>query len=300
MLRLVVFAIALSALGACVPPLPGGALDDGTGGAAGTTSTGAAGTLSSGMAAVPGSSGRGLTPGNTGSAGSTGPGPGDACRALPLSCTAQPVCTEPIWTGSAVSSFETACAAVDAVDGRDGGWYVYATANTTASPAPTEPFHATCPGADGSCFAACVSGMLNGNGGIDWPTAGIGFTPRANAAAYDASRYSAIDFWLHVSVGPSSTLRLLVPQMADTMVGNGDGACVTDCFDAYSAVLVPEPGWQHLTVPFSALQQQGFGPPEAWDPTTVISFQWSVAVTGDPNRSGEPYVICVDQVQLVP
>ena len=70
--------------------------------------------------------------------------------------------------------------------------------------------------------------------------------------------------------------------------------------DAYSAVLVPEPGWQHLTVPFSALQQQGFGPPEAWDPTTVISFQWSVAATGDPNRPGEPYVICVDQVQFVP
>jgi hypothetical protein len=209
------------------------------------------------------------------------------------------MCPEPIWTGSAVSSFETDCNTVDAVDGRDGGWYMYTTANTTASPGPLEPFRATCPGAAGSCFANCVSGMLNGNG-VDWPTAGIGFTPRANAAAYDISRYSAIDFWLHASVGPASALRLLVPLKADTMVGNGDGTCTTSCFDAYNTILPTTPGWQHVTVPFASLRQQGFGQPEAWDPTTVISVQWAVAPTASPNQPPEPYVICVDQVQLLP
>lgn len=296
MIRFAIVAMASAVIGACVPPLPGGSLDDGTGGAAGASSSGAG---AAGTAGFPGSSGRAASPGIGGVTGGGGSDGGPACRALPLSCVEQQACPEPTWTGSGVSSLETACNTVDTVDGRDGGWYVYTTANTTASPGPTEPFRVTCPGAAGSCFAACVSGTLDGNG-VDWPTAGIGFTPRANAAAYDASRYSAIDFWLHASVGQGSTLRLLVPLKADTMVGNGDGTCTTNCFDAYSTILSPAPVWQHVTIPFAELRQQGFGPPEAWDPTTVISVQWAVAATASPDLSHEPYVICVDQVQLLP
>jgi hypothetical protein len=294
MIRFATVAIAAGMLGACVPPLPGGSLDDGTGG--GGASSSGAGASPAGTAGLPDSSGRAASPGSTGGGGS---GPGPACTAAPLSCTAQPMCPEPTWTGSPVSSFESDCNTVDPVDGRDGGWYVYTTANTTASPGPMEPFRATCPGAAGSCFANCVSGTLNGNGG-DWPTAGLGFAPRLNAAAYDVSRYSAIDFWLHTSVGPGSTLRLLVPLKADTMVGNGDGTCTTNCFDAYSMILPPAPGWQHVTVPFASLRQQGFGAPEPWDPTTVISVQWGVSATANPDLSLEPYIICVDQVQLLP
>jgi hypothetical protein len=199
-----------------------------------------------------------------------------------------------------VSSFETACGTADPVDGRDGGWFIYTTAASTASPAPTEPFRVTCGGADGSCFSACVSGTLNGNAAGDWPTVGIGFTPRANAGAYDASRYRQIDFWMRAITGPGSTLRLLVPLKADTMVGNGDGTCTTNCFDAYNVPLVAQPTWQHLMIPFGALTQQGFGPHEPWDPTTVISFQWAVSATASPNLFDEPYAICVDQVQLMP
>ena len=139
--------------------------------------------------------------------------------------------------------------------------------------------------------------MLAGNG-VDWPTVGLGFTPRANGLAYDASRYHAIDFWMRALVGPGSTLRLLVPLKADTMVGTGDGTCTTDCFDAYNVVLPPTP-WTHVSVPFSALTQQGFGPREPWDPTTVMSFQWAVALAKSPDVP-EPFTICVDQVELIP
>ena len=45
-----------------------------------------------------------------------------------------PRARRPSWSGSPVSSFETACGAIDAVDGRDGGWFVYTTANSIASP----------------------------------------------------------------------------------------------------------------------------------------------------------------------
>ena len=88
------------------------------------------------------------------------------------------------------------------------------------------------------------------------------------------------------------------------MVGTGDGTCTTDCFDAYNVVLPPAPGWQHFSVPFGALSQQGFGSQqgggryEPWDPTTVMSFQW-VATTRSPDVA-EPFTICVDRVELIP
>jgi len=288
------FLLAFIPLAACVPPLPGGTLEAASGGGGGVAG-------GSGAVAGAASSGRAAAPFNTGVGGSQAAGSGANApgTCAPPACTEQPQCASPSWNGSPVSSFETACGAVDAVDGRDGGWFVYATANSTASPGPTEPFRVACGSADKSCYSACVSGVLNGNG-VDWPTVGLGFTPRANAAAYDASRYSAIDFWIRAFVGPSSALRLLVPLKADTMVGNGDGTCTADCFDAYNVVLPPVPGWQHLSVPFAALTQQGFGPPEPWDPTTVISFQWAVAATASLNLVGEPFTICVDQVELLP
>ena len=158
-----------------------------------------------------------------------------------------------------MSSFETACGAIDAVDGRDGSWFVYATANSIASPGPKEPFRVSCEGADGSCYAACVSGMLAGNG-VDSPTVGLGFTPRANGVAYDASRYHAIDFWMHAFVGPGSTLRLLVPLKADTMVGTGDDTCTTDCLDACSVMLpAAPPGGSIFPCPSARCAQQSSG-----------------------------------------
>jgi hypothetical protein len=305
-------ACVLVALGACVPPLPDAVLEGAAGGAgsqgagtgglaggsAGMAAGGRGGAPRGGFGGRPPLAGRGGVPFNTGMAASPASDASVPPTCAPASCAEQPACVPPSWNGSPVSSFETACGTIDAVDGRDGGWFIYTTASSTASPGPTEPFRVSCESADNSCYSACVSGTLNGNG-VDWPTVGIGFTPRANAAAYDASRYSAIAFWIRAFVGPNSTLRLLVPLKADTIVGTGDGACTTNCFDAYSVVLSPTP-WTHTFVPFAALTQQGFGPPEAWDPTTVISFQWTVTATMSRDLVGEPFTICVDQVELIP
>jgi hypothetical protein len=298
------FAVAfLVALGACVPPLPGGTLEGAAGGSGGgagaTASVGGGPPPSAGSGGrPPPPAGRGGAPINTGVGGSQASDASAPPACAPAACTQQLACAQPVWYGTPVSSFETACGAIDAVDGRDGGWFVYTTANSIASPGPMEPFRVSCEGADKSCYSACVSGMLAGNG-VDWPTVGIGFTPRANGAAYDASSYSAIAFWMRAFVGPNSTLRLLVPLKADSMVGTGDGTCTTDCFDAYNVVLPPTP-WTHVSVPFSALAQQNFGAREPWDPTAVISFQWAVAATTSRDLVGEPFTICLDQVELLP
>ena len=98
------------------------------------------------------------------------------------------------------------------------------------------------------------------------------------------------------------TARLLVPLAADTMAGNGDGRCTTNCFDAYQAPITTpgqtsSGGWVSRSVPFAALRQQTFGPPEPWDPTSVISFQWGLTTTVE-TVTGEPFFLCVDQVTL--
>src|SRR4029078_971200 len=89
----------------------------------------------------------------------------------------------------------------------------------------------SCRGDGDSCFAACIRGTLSGDGTV-WPTVGLGFTPRAGEALHDARDDSGLLFNLWATVGPNSTLRLLVPLAADTMVGTGSGTRPTGVFDS--------------------------------------------------------------------
>ena len=266
-------------LAACVPTLPG-ELDP--------QSTGAAG--ADGMMAG-GNAGQGLISG-------TGGGAGTPAMCDP-GCTPAPGCSDPVATHSLVSGLETACRAVAAVDGRDGGWFVVAAEGTTISPGPGNMFQVACGGAAGSCFSACISGRLSGSG---YPWAILGIVPRKDARAYDVSRYRGIFFWVTGSVGTNSTLSFKVPQIADTALGNGDGACTDRCFDAYAARLFDfgrQPGlWEPRQIDFTGLQQQGFGAPAPWDPATVVGFQWHVGANAE-TVVDEPFMICVDQIELV-
>jgi hypothetical protein len=306
---------------ACVPPLPepaaempdnagsGGApVFAGRGGATGRAGTGgptgwagAGGpTMPTGAAATGGSAtGTGGPTMPTGAAGTGGAGgsPGmcqpTKCATLPNGCYGAP----PI--GSPVSDFESGCGDLAPVDGRDGGWFVYANGTTIVDPDPDEPFRVACAGAFGSCFSACITGTLSGDG-TEWPSVGLGFVPRAAAALYDVTRYRGISFVLAGRSGPNSIARLLAPLAADTRVEDG-GTCTANCFDAYMAPLSPLPNtWQRIEIPFLTLRQQGFGPSEPWDPTTVISFQWTVSAASSSILAPEPFALCVDQVELIP
>jgi len=297
--------IAAVGLGACVPALPGSELT-GNGGAGQSATGGASG--AAGIAGAPAPGGRGGKMASSGVAGTptgfagAGPVPGvmpGTCAAEPKPCSSEPACTAPHPIGSLVSSFETACPSVEPIDGRDGAWFVYATGTSTVNPDPSQGFKVSCRGDGDSCFAACIRGTLSGDGTV-WPTVGLGFTPRAGEVLYDASAYSGISFNLWATVGPNSTLRLLVPLAADTMVGTGSGTCTTSCYDAYNVPLPFMPNWLRMMIPFSQLRQQGFGMPEAWDPTTVISFQWQVSATNSTTVAGDPFMVCVDQVELLP
>ena len=282
-----VYCLSIATLfAACVPGLPAGELDPQSTGAAGTNGAGAGGMSSGGHAAAPGS-------GSGGSAGTPvmcDPG-----------CVPTPGCSNPVASPSPVSGLETACTTVDPFDGRDGGWYVAAADSTVITPSPGSEFQVTCTGAAGSCFSACITGKLSGSG---YPWAMLGIALRKDARAYDMSRYRAISFFVTGSVGTNSNLSFRVPQVADTMVGTGDGACTQGCFDSYMTPLFdfrPQPvdWWEPRQIEFTELHQQGFGTPEPWDPTRVISLQWQVSANTE-TVVNEPFKLCVDQVDLVP
>ena len=266
----------------------------GTGGAGGARSSGAGGTAtgasgSTGLRPELGPRG----PGTTGTAGSGG---GPTCS--PPRCLPQAGCSDLTPPGSAVSSFVDGCGDVLPVDGRDGVWFVYATGGTsTIEPSPDETFRVACNGANGSCFAGCIRGSLSGSG---YPTAGIGFTARRDSQAYDASSYRGVAFYLYVdSIPPNAGFRFHVPLVADQVPANG-GTCATNCYDSYQLPLVPAAsGWMRYEMDFDQLTQMGWGPREAWDPTTVLSVQWVISSPVD-TIPDLPFFYCVDDVSFVP
>lgn len=272
-LRGVLASIAVL-VAACVPGLPGELDPQGTGAAG---ASGAAGT--SGAAAASGAA---------------------ASKLCDPGCIPMAGCRDQAPpTSSPISTFESACTHVDQIDGRDGGWYVYAGGTSVINPSPAEPFRVACQGAAGSCFSACVGGTLSGS---SWPSVIVGFVPRANALAYDMSGYSGMVFSINGHIGVESKLRFKVSLVADTMVGNGDGACTEGCYDSYRTLLSNGGGawnWEPYHVPFALLSQEGWGKPVAWDPTTVTGVQWEIAAINE-SVAGDPFLLCVDQVGLVP
>ena len=283
-----VFCFSIATLiAACVPGLPTDELDPHSPG------NGGAGGMGAGATA-----GQGPTSGGSGGVRGGSPPPSPLCDP---GCVPPPGCTTPVSSPTPVSGLETACTTLDSFDGRDGGWYVAAADGTTITPSPGNQFQVACRGAAGSCFSACISGRLSGGA---YPWAMLGIALRKDARAYDLSRYRAISFFVTGSVGVNSNLSFRVTQVADTMVGTGDGACTQGCFDSYMTPLFdfrPQPvdWWEPRQIEFTQLRQQGFGTPEPWDPTSVISFQWQVSANG-PTVVDEPFMVCVDQVDLVP
>jgi hypothetical protein len=175
------------------------------------------------------------------------------------------------------------------VDGRDGRWFVQTFGAAMASPGAGDPFRISCGGAAGSCFAACVSGTIVRSTVVS--AVEFGFTLRSNAAPYDVGAYRGISFFYQGTVGPSSMLRFQATLAADVSL--------TD--DAYMVPLTPLPGmWQYREVLFSDLHRSGAGTQIPWDPTTVVSFEWLVAGMAPPAPAGESFMVCVDQVELLP
>jgi hypothetical protein len=201
-----------------------------------------------------------------------------------------------------VSGLESGCFDHENRNGRNTTWFTFANGASTVSPLPMFQFVPTCLGANGSCYAACMSGQLAGD---SYPFAGMGVALSLALGSYDLSQYRGVRFYLLGTIDPGSRLRFSVPTVEVASVGGG-GTC-TDaekCNDAYQVDVpgfepgIPNTNWSKVQVTFDMLGQIGFGIAEPWDPAHVISLTWVVYSPLDTVLTDQLYTVCVDQVEL--
>jgi hypothetical protein len=94
---------------------------------------------------------------------------------------------------------------------------------------------------------------------------------------YDVSPYTGIVFWGRAGSGSVPLrVKLVTADIAPTTDPGGE--CTADCNDAFGYAITLTTGWEEFEVPFSALEQQGWGavPPGGFDPTGVLTVQLHV------------------------
>ncbi len=168
-------------------------------------------------------------------------------------------------TSGLLAGFDSGCAVVEKVDGRDGSWSLYDGASGAASSTPPA---ISCQAASG-CYSACLRGALT-------RSAVLAATLRANGAPYDASRYRGVAFH---ALGVLTDAQLLF------RVAFASG-------DPFAAEV---PGFSPMTN-----HRLGFERVEIAFPTDVplTSLQWELAAT-DGATLDEQSTICLDQIELL-
>lgn len=168
-------------------------------------------------------------------------------------------------------------------DGRGGYWFVFADSlGSTISP---KPFVMAEGGAEGSKYAARVTGKVAPTG--DSAYVGMGFSISDPRGLYDASKYQGISFW---AKGPGK-VRFKTPDVNTDPAGD---RC-DDCYNDFGVDIYLSEKWTRYTVPFDKLQQQpGWG-----DRAPSVSKDKLFAVQWQFNTNDANYDIWVDQVAFV-
>ena len=171
-------------------------------------------------------------------------------------------------------------------DKRGGYWYTYAD-KVGSTIAPANPFQMAAGGAEGSKFAARMTGKL-GTSGILY--AGMGFLFTEPKAPYDASCCKGLQFLAKKSGTGAANVRVKVGDANTTPEG---GVC-KDCYNDFGAELTLTDTWKKYELKFAELKQEyGWGQPHpAIDAAHLYQVQWQVR---DP---GADFDISVDKIEL--
>ena len=94
--------------------------------------------------------------------------------------------------------------------------------------------------------------------GNNW-TAVFRATSTSKPLPYDGSKYSAISFW--AAFGADNGDLFQVPMGMTTMDNAWNSSGCTVCNDYYDAKVPLSRDWQRFVIPFSQMQQSGFGNP---------------------------------------
>ena len=171
------------------------------------------------------------------------------------------------------------------LDGRAGYWATYDDGTGKQTPPDKSPLFPTriTGGRGGSARAL----HMTGGKFKDW---GVTFGAElANAACYDASKYSGIEFW---AKGPGVIKVGL--QMIDVQDEKYGGFCKTDCYNTHRKVIELSKTWKHYSVRWEDLHQlYEAGPPLSFDPHRVRFLEFGI---GPENT---PYDLWIDDVAFL-
>jgi endoglucanase len=176
------------------------------------------------------------------------------------------------------------------IQNRGGYWYTFVDdAGSSVVPEAGKnggTFQMTPGGANGSKFAAHMTGAIGGGGTI---YAGMGLNFVDPKGMYDAGKYKGISFWAKKGPGSTGNVRLKVPDVST----DPDGKMCKECFNDFGLDLQLTDEWTQYTIPFASMKMmKGWGSPRAdgIDPSKIYGMQWQV------NEPGAKFDIWIDEI----
>jgi len=188
-----------------------------------------------------------------------------------------------------ISDGETNSNQIADIQGRGGYWYTFLDdAGSTVVPEAGKnggTFQMTPGGADGSKFAAHMSGKVGGGGTV---YAGMGLNFVDPKGTYDASKYKGIRFKAKIGPGSTGNVRLKVPDNQT----DPEGKICKECFNDFGLDLPLTEQWQEFTIPFTSMKQikswgSKFG---GINPQQLYGMQWQV------NEPGATFDVWIDDI----
>jgi endoglucanase len=173
------------------------------------------------------------------------------------------------------------------LEGRGGYWFTFKDEEGSTIEPAGNGFKPTLGGANGSRYAALVSGRLAPSGYSVY--AGVGFSIEANGKTYDASKYKGISFMARMN--DTAIVRFKTPDVNTKPEG---GRC-KDCYNDFGVDLELTAQWAKYTILFSQMEQQrGWGDAAPGVATEALfAIQWQLA------KKDLAYELWIDDVQFV-
>lgn len=178
------------------------------------------------------------------------------------------------------------------IQNRGGYWYTFVDdAGSTVVPEAGKnggTFQMTAGGANGTKYAAHMTGTVAGSGSV---YVGMGFNFVDPKGQYDASKYKGITFWAKKGPGSADKVKLKVPDVST----DPDGKICKECFNDFGLDITLTDEWTQYTIPFRAMKQdKTWGSPhaDAIDPGKIYGMQFQF------NTPGSNFDMWLDEVEF--
>lgn len=157
---------------------------------------------------------------------------------------------------------------------REGYWYAAADSTQgTISPKPNAFLPEALPASESTPQnreAAHLSGSGYSDWGVVWGTT-LRWVDQGTRCPFNASDFAGIKF----AAKGSGRVRVNF-GMPETIPLDDEGTCKERCYDTHSRVVILTEKWETYEIPWSQLQQWGWGTQAKFDPSRLMNLQFAV------------------------